>query len=206
MPESIAPLSVLTCESGRPFAESVARELGQQLVPTTETWFACGEGKLVIDANIRGCDAYVFQSCVGGHDDLSVYDRFIMLLHAVEAAKLSDAFFVTAVLPYYPGSRQDKRKGRVREGISAGLFARMLSTAGAHRVLTVEIHNEAIGGMFDASQTTLESIYLTKHVVKWMKKRGIGGDVVVAPDVGGMERARRFAERLSADLDRKSVV
>ena len=200
MPESIAPLSILTCESGRPFAESVARELGQQLVPTTETWFACGEGKLVIDANIRGCDAYVFQSCVGGHDDLSVYDRFIMLLHAVEAAKLSDAFFVTAVLPYYPASRQDKRKGRTREGISAGLFARMLSAAGAHRVLTVEIHNEAIGGMFDASQTTLESIYLTKHVVKWMKKRGIGGDVVVAPDVGGMERARRFAERLSADL------
>lgn len=200
MPTPIAPLCVLTCESGRSFATSVAQYLGQPLVPTSESWFACGEGKLVIDANIRGCDAYVFQSCVGDQDDLSVYDRFIMLLHAVEAAKLSDALFVTAVLPYYPGARQDKRKGRTREGISAGLFARMLSVAGAHRVLTVEIHNDAIAGMFDASQTTLETVYLTKHMVSWLQERGIGGDVVVAPDVGGMERARWFAERLSADL------
>lgn len=200
MPTPIAPLCLLTCESGRSFATAVADHLGLQLVPTSESWFACGEGKLVIEANIRGCDAYVFQSCVGDHDDLSVYDRFLMLLHAVEAAKLSDAMFVTAVLPYYPGARQDKRKGRTREGISAGLFARMLSAAGAHRVLTVEIHNDAIAGMFDASQTTLETVYLTKHMVQWLSDHGIGGQVVVAPDVGGMERARWYAERLSADL------
>jgi len=200
MPTPIAPLCVLTCESGRAFATNVADQLQLPLVPTHESWFACGEGKLVIDANIRGCDAYVFQSCIGDHDDLSVYDRFVMLLHAVEAAKLSDAMFVTAVLPYYPGARQDKRKARTREGISAGLFARMLSAAGAHRVLTVEIHNDAIAGMFDASQTTLETVYLTKHMVRWMQERNIGGEVVVAPDVGGLERARWYAERLSADL------
>jgi ribose-phosphate pyrophosphokinase len=200
MPTPIAPLCVLTCESGRAFATEVAHHLDLPLVPTEELWFACGEGKLVIERNIRGCDAYVFQSCIGSHDDLSVYDRFVMLLHALEAAKLSDAMFVTAVLPYYPAARQDKRKGRTREGISAGLFARMLSAAGAHRVLTVEIHNDAIAGMFDASQTTLETVYLTKHMVNWMKENGIGGDVVVAPDVGGLERARWYAERLSADL------
>jgi ribose-phosphate pyrophosphokinase len=200
MPTPIAPLCVLSCESGRAFAANVAEHLGQSLVPTSESWFACGEGKLVIDANIRGCDTYVFQSCVGDHDDLSVYDRFVMLLHAVEAAKLSDALFVTAVLPYYPGARQDKRKGRTREGISAGLFARMLSAAGAHRVLTVEIHNDAIAGMFDASRTTLETVYLTKHMVNWLKEQDISGSVVVAPDVGGLERARWYAERLSADL------
>jgi len=200
MPTPIAPLCLLTCESGRSFATGVAEHLALPLVPTHESWFACGEGKLIIDANIRGCDAYVFQSCVGDQDELSVYDRFLMLLHAVEAVKLSDAMFVTAVLPYYPGARQDKRKGRTREGISAGLFARMLTAAGAHRVLTVEIHNDAIAGMFDASQTTLETVYLTKHMVRWIQERGIGGDVVVAPDVGGLERARWYAERLSADL------
>ncbi len=200
MPSPIAPLCVLTCESGRAFATEVCHHLGQPLVPTVESWFACGEGKLVIERNIRGCDAYVFQSCVGSQDGRSVYDRFIMLLHALEAAKLSDALFVTAVLPYYPAARQDKRKGRTREGISAGLFARMLSAAGAPRVLTVEIHNDAIAGMFDASQTTLETVYLTKHMVNWMKRNGIAGDVVVAPDVGGLERARWYAERLSADL------
>ena len=148
----------------------------------------------------RGCDAYVFQSCVGLQDELSVYDRFLMLLHGVEAAKLSDAFFVTAVVPYYPGARQDKRKGRAREGISAGLFARMLTAAGAHRVVTVEIHNDAIAGMFDASQTTLENVYLTKHVAKWMSANGVQPDVVVAPDVGGLERARWYAEQLSVGL------
>jgi len=84
--------------------------------------------------------------------------------------------------------------------ISAGLFARMLTAAGAHRVLTVEIHNDAISGMFDASQTTLETVYLTKHMVAWMKERGMTPQVVVSPDVGGMERARRYAERMSADL------
>lgn len=200
MPTPIAPLCLLTCESGRSFATGVAEQLSLPLVPTDESWFACGEGKLIIEANIRGCDAYVFQSCIGDQDELSVYDRFLMLLHAVEAVKLSDAMFVTAVLPYYPGARQDKRKGRTREGISAGLFARMLTAAGAHRVLTVEIHNDAIAGMFDASQTTLETVYLTKHMVRWIQERDIGGDVVVAPDVGGLERARWYAERLSADL------
>ena len=200
MDNQIAPLAMLACESGRELAEDVAGELGLQTVPTTESWFACGEGKLVIDANIRGCDAYVFQNCVGGEDERTTYDRFVMLLHAVEAAKLADAMFVTAVLPYYPGARQDKRKGRVREGISAGLFARMLSVAGAHRVLTVEIHNDAIAGMFDASRTTLETVYLTKHMANWMTERGLVGDVVVSPDVGGMERARRYAERMKADL------
>ena len=87
MPTPIAPLCLLTCESGRSFAEEVALHLGQAIVPTSESWFACGEGKLIIERNIRGCDAYVFQSCVGSQDDLSVYDRFLMLLHAVEAAK-----------------------------------------------------------------------------------------------------------------------
>ena len=200
MDTQIAPLAMLACEAGRELAEDVATTLDLKTVPSTESWFACGEGKLVIDANIRGCDAYVFQNCVGSGDDRSVYDRFVMLLHAVEAAKLADAMFVTAVLPYYPGARQDKRKGRVREGISAGLFARMLSVAGAHRVLTVEIHNDAIAGMFDASRTTLETVYLTKHMASWMQERGLVGDVVVSPDVGGMERARRYAERMHADL------
>ena len=80
-----------------------------------ETWFACGEGKIEIEANVRGHDVYIFQSMVGEQDDKSIYDRFIMLLHAVEAAALSDAQYITAVTPYYPGARQDKRKGRTRE-------------------------------------------------------------------------------------------
>ncbi len=196
----IAPLCLVTCEAGRAFATRVAAELDTPLIPTDETWFSCGEGKLVIEANIRGCDTYVFQSCAGATDDRSTYERFVMLLHAVEAARQADAMFVTAVLPYYPSARQDKRKGRTREGISAGLFARMLTVAGANRVLSVEIHNAAIGGMFDSSRTTLETLYLDKHMSPWFAQHGIADCVVVAPDVGGLERARRYAEQLHANL------
>lgn len=200
MGSSRAPIRLLTCESGRPLAEKIAGAMGLNLVPTREVWFACGEGKLEINANVRGHDLYIIQSTVGNMDDLSVYDRFVMLLHAVEAAALSDAQYITAVLPYFPGARQDKRKGRTREGISAGLFARMLQSAGANRVLTVEIHNDAIAGMFNPAITHLENVFLTRHLSQWLKQQNLTGDVVVAPDVGGLERARRYAEELSADL------
>lgn len=190
----------MTCESGRAFAQSVAQHLKVDLIPTRETWWACGEGKVEIDANVRGHDLYVFQSPVGPADNLSIYDRFVMMLHAVEAAALSDAQYITAVMPYYPGARQDKRKGRTREGISAGLFARMLQSAGADRVVTVEIHNDAIAGMFDPSQTHLENIFLTRQFVPWLRANNLTGDVVVSPDVGYLERARAYAEELSADL------
>ncbi len=198
--DSRAPIALMTCESGRQLAEAVAGYMGQDLVPTLETWWACGEGKIEIRANVRGHDVYIFQSAVGKQDSLSVYDRFIMLLHAIEAAALSDAQYITAVIPYYPGARQDKRKGRTREGISAGLFARMLQSAGADRVVTTEIHNDAIAGMFNPTTTHLENVFLTKRFSHWLISRGLVGDVVVSPDVGYLERARAYAEELQADL------
>jgi len=198
------PLELLTCEGGREMAAAVASCLERSLVPTTEVWFASGEGKMEIGKNIRGSDVYVFQSAIGlapsEPTHRSVYERFVMLLHAIEAAALSDVASITAVLPYYPGGRQDKRKGFTREGITAGLFARMLQGAGADRVLTVEIHNEAIGGMFDPRFARMENLFLTRHFADWLGNHGLLGEVVVAPDVGGLERARRYAAVLSADL------
>jgi len=195
-----APIALITCESGRQFAETVANHLGKVLIPTNETWFACGEGKYEIGANVRGHDVYIFQSAAGPQDNKSVYDRFMMLLHAIEAAALSDAQYITAVIPYYPGSRQDKRRGRTREGITAGLFARLMQSAGVHRVLTVEIHNDAIAGMFNPTMAHLENVFLTRHLVRWLLQKKLTGDVVVSPDVGYLGRARAYAEELSADL------
>jgi len=195
-----APIALMACESGRKFGEEVAKKLNKELIPSKETWFACGEGKIEIKANVRGHDLYVFQTVVGPQDTRSVYDRFVMLLHAIEAAALSDAQYITAVIPYYPGARQDKKKGRTREGISAGLFARMFQSAGADRVMTVEIHNDATAGMFNPCFTNLENIFLTKHLVSWLETQNLVGEVVVSPDVGYLERARAFAEGLSADL------
>jgi len=195
-----APIALMTCESGRTFAEAVAQNMHMELIPSEETWFACGEGKFQIGANVRGHDVYIFQSAAGPQDKHSIYDRFLMLLHAIEAAALSDAQYITAVVPYYPGARQDKRKGRTREGISAGLFARLMQSAGVDRVMTVEIHNDSIAGMFNPSVAHLENVFLTRRLVKWLRAHNLAGDVVVSPDVGYLERARAYAEELSADL------
>ncbi len=195
-----APIALMTCESGRSFATSVAEHMKLELLPTAETWFACGEGKFEIGANVRGHDVYIFQSPAGPQDEHSIYDRFVMLLHAIEAAALSDAQYITAVIPYYPAARQDKRKGRTREGISAGLFARLMQSAGVDRVMTVEIHNDSIAGMFNPSMAHLENVFLTRQFVAWLRKHELTGEVVVSPDVGYLERARAYAEELSADL------
>ena len=77
-----APIALMTCESGRPFASRVAEHLGSPLLPSREIWFACGEGKLEIEANVRGHDLYIFQNVAGLQDERSIYERFIMLLHA----------------------------------------------------------------------------------------------------------------------------
>ena len=194
-----APLYLLTCDGGRPMATRVAAMLGRPLVDAHDRWFACREGKFVIHENIRGGDVYVFQAPLGPGAG-SVYDRFVMLLHAVEAAALSDAAFVTAVVPYFPGARQDKRKGRVREGISAGLFARCLEEAGASRVVAVDIHNEAIAGMFNPARCRLENLHLTHRLSAWLARRDLCCGVVASPDVGGMERARGYASELGFPL------
>lgn len=195
-----APIHLMACEAGKPMAQAVAANLDVPLLSARDVWFSCGEGKYIIDQNVRGTDLYVFQSPIAPADTRTVYDRFVMLLHAVEAAALSDAEFVTAVVPYFPGARQDKRKGRVREGISAGLFARMLQEAGAHRVVTVDIHNEAIAGMFDPVRCRLENVHLCHRLARWIQAQGLAGDTVASPDVGGMERARQYAAELQSHL------
>lgn len=200
-----APLKILSCAAARPMAQTVARILRQPLVEVEETWFACGEGKFIIHENVRGDDIYIFQTAIvpapsGARPERSVYDRFVMLLHAVEAAALSDAQHITAVLPYYPAARQDKRKGRTREGISAGLFARCLQEAGATRVLCVDIHNPAIAGMFSPDRCRLENVSLTHRFSRWLRRQGLCGDTVASPDLGGMERARDYAAELKTGL------
>ena len=129
----------------------------------------------------------------------SVYDRFVMLLHAVRLrpCRMPPSSRRSFLLP---GSGQDKRKGRVREGISAGLFARCLEEAGASRVVAVDIHNEAIAGMFNPARCRLENLHLTHRLSSWLARQGLCGGVVASPDVGGMERARGYASELGFPL------
>ena len=88
-PQPRAPLHIVSCKAALPLASSVAAHLHAPLVPTHEVWFACGEGKIEIDANVRGSDLYVFQAPVAPDDPRSLYDRTMMMLHATESAVLA---------------------------------------------------------------------------------------------------------------------
>jgi len=163
-------------------------------------WFSSGEGKHVIEANVRGGDVYIFQQHVVPGSERSVYDRFVMLLHAVDAARHADADRVTVVLPYLPGCRQDKRKGRAREGVSTGLFARILEGTGVSMVLTVEPHTDAVVGCYEPGRCVLESIAIAKPLAGFLRDVGLAGQVVASTDVGGLEDARTYAQLLQTDL------
>lgn len=193
-----APISLLACGEAEDLAARVAMELGGVVTPSRDVWFACGEGKHVIGANVRGTDVYVLQRTVVPDSEHSVYDRLTMALHAVDAARCADADRVTLVLPYLPGSRQDKRKNWVREGVSTGLFARMFEAAGVEMLITVEPHNEAIIGCF--RNAVFEGINLTKHFSRYLAEQGLRCDTVASTDVGGLEMAREFAAALKCDL------
>jgi ribose-phosphate pyrophosphokinase len=195
-----APLRVLACADAGDLAASMAHHLQATLIASRDVWFACGEGKFVIDENIRGTDVYIVQQPIVPGSTRSIYDRTLMLMHAVDAARHSDAERVTVILPYLPGGRQDKRKGRTREGVSTSLFARMLEAAGASMLITVEPHNEAISGCFDPRKCVFEPVYVTHAFSHWLSSEGLVGDLVASTDVGGLQRARRFAHHLQRGL------
>ena len=195
-----APLRILACSDAVDLADTIASHLGTTRTASREVWFACGEAKHVIDENIRGADVYVIQRAIVPGSSRTVYDRFVAALHAVDGARCADADRVTVLMPYFPGSRQDKRKGHVREGVSTGLFARMLSTAGASMVITVEPHNEAMIGCFRPSETVYEPVWNTGLLTRYFEEAGLVPDVVASTDVGGLEMARRFAQRLHSGL------
>lgn len=195
-----APLCLLACADSVDVAEAVAHQLGGAVTPSRDVWFACGEAKHVVDANVRGMDVYVFQRPIVPGSDRSIYDRTMMLLHAVDAARCADADRITVVVPYLPCGRQDKRKGHVREGVSTGLFARMLAAAGVDMVMTVEPHNEALFGCYAPATTVFEPLTVAHGFAAFLAETGVPCDVVASTDLGGLELARRFARDLESSL------
>jgi ribose-phosphate pyrophosphokinase len=196
--ESRAPLCLIYCEPAADLSEGIGRALRVAATPSEDVWFSSGEAKHVVGDNVRGHDVYVLQRTVTPAGPRSVYDNFMMALHAADALTLADAQRVTLVLPYLPGTRQDKRK--LREGVSTGLFARLIQASGVSMVITVEPHNEALVAGYDPRKCVLESVSLVKSYSRFLQDRGLVGDVVASPDVGGLENARRYAQVLGRDL------
>ena len=155
--------------------------------------FADDEIFVEINENIRGEDVFIIQST--SHP---ANDHLMELLIAIDTAKRGSAKRITAVMPYYGYARQDRKTGP-RTPITAKLVANLITSAGADRVLTMDLHAGQIQGFFDIP---LDNIFSAPPIIKDMKKKFAGDNnlVIASPDVGGVVRARAFAKRMDAGL------
>jgi ribose-phosphate pyrophosphokinase len=185
-------IQVFTGNSNRPLANAVCAELGVSLGRAEVRRFSDGEVMVEIAENVRGGDVFVIQSTC-----TPVNDHLMELLLMLDAFRRASAKRITAVIPYYGYSRQD-RKVSPRVPISAKLVADLITAAGASRVLTIDLHAGQIQGFFDIP---VDNLFATPVLLKEMQERLRNGPVaVVSPDPGGVERARAFAKRLDATL------
>ena len=193
-------LKVFSGSANRSLAEEICKHLRIPLGNATTTTFSDGELYFQILENVRGRDVFVIQSTCP-----PVNDHLMELLIMIDAFKRSSAARITAVLPYYGYARQD-RKDKPRVPITSKLVADLLTAAGAHRILTMDLHAGQIQGFFDIP---VDHLFAAPVLVEYLRKLKIPDLTVVSPDAGGVERARAFAKRLSGDLavvDKRRVV
>jgi ribose-phosphate pyrophosphokinase len=185
-------LKVFTLNSNKPLAEEIAKVIGVELGKCSVTRFSDGEIQINIEESIRGCDVYVIQSTSS-----PVNENIMELLIMIDALKRASAKTINVVVPYYGYARQD-RKARAREPITAKLVANLLETAGATRIITLDLHAPQIQGFFDIPTDQLMGVPILSE---YFKGKQLQGDiVVVSPDHGGVTRARKMAERLKAPI------
>lgn len=184
------PIAIFAGRSSLAFARSIAESYGTELGNITIKTFSDGEIYCKYEESIRGRDVFIVQSTPPPGDNI------MELLMLLDAAKRASVKRVTAVIPYFGYARQD-RKDQPRVSITAKLMANLLSTAGASRVLTMDLHAPQIQGFFDIP---LDHLYASRVFIEHFRKNPIENLTVVAPDVGSLKRARSYAKRLDAGL------
>jgi ribose-phosphate pyrophosphokinase len=193
-------MKIITGNANPQLAESIAEHCFATLVPAKVSTFADGEASVEFLENVRGEDVFIVQPT-----STPVNDSLMELMIMIDAAKRSSAKRITAVIPYFGYARQD-RKSASRTPITAKLVANLITTAGADRILTMDLHAGQIQGFFDIPVDDLTSrVVFAKDI-----KRSIGiiddpeveqtGTVFVSPDAGGAVRARKFADMFHGDI------
>lgn len=185
-------MKLLSGNSNRPLAEAIAGYLGVTLTDADVKRFSDMEVFVEIHENVRGEDVFVIQST-----SYSANDNLMELLVCIDALKRASARRITAVLPYFGYARQDRKPGP-RTPISAKLVANLIVTAGANRVLTMDLHAGQIQGFFDIPT---DNLFSAPVFTRDLQER-LNGErpIIVSPDVGGVVRARALAKRIDADL------
>ena len=192
MSQNSIELKIFAGNSNPPLAEEISQYLKVPLGRAVVETFSDGESKVEIKENVRGADVFVLQSTSApGNSNL------MELLLMLDAFKRASAKRISAVVPYYGYARQD-RKVVPRVPISAKLVADLITTAGASRMLTLDLHSGQIQGFFDIP---VDNLYATPVLLQYLKKHLNHNEVtIVSPDAGGVERARAIATRLDASL------
>jgi ribose-phosphate pyrophosphokinase len=183
-------LKIFAGTSGKKLAEKIVSYLGIPLGNSSIKYFSDGEIWVKFNENIRGCDVFIIQSTNSPSNNL------MELLIMIDAARRSSAQRITAVIPYFGYARQD-RKDQPRVSITAKLVANLITTAGADRVLTMDLHAPQIQGFFDIP---LDHLYSAPILVDYFQKKRINDLVVLSPDIGGVKFARAYAKRLHIPL------
>ncbi len=184
-------LLVFSGNANRALAQEIASYLRMSLGRALVGTFKNGETRIKLEDNVRGCDVFVIQpTCT------PVDHHLMELLLMIDALRRASAARVTAVIPYYSYAKQEK-KTTGREPISAKLVANLIRTAGADRVLTMDLHAPAIEGFFDIPVDHLQAGPL---LADYVRSLNLPNPVVVSPDAGGVGRANRFRERIGAGL------
>lgn len=184
---------ILSGNANRPLAQKICDKLGKTLGHADVKRFSDGEIFVEVGENVRGRDVYIIQSTCR-----PVNDTLMELLIMIDALKRASAKEITAVIPYYGYARQD-RKVAPRTPISAKLVADLFASAGATRVVSMDLHAGQIQGFFDIP---FDNLFSSPVILDYLKKEvGSGAEMVmVSPDAGGVERARAYAKRLDCSV------
>ena len=185
-------MKLLTGNSNKVLSKNIAKYLKTKLVNSSLRKFADGEIYVEINENIRGNSIFIIQSISSPAND-----NLMELLLCIDALKRSSAKNITAVIPYFGYARQD-RKVVPRTSISAKLVSNLITNAGAHRVVTVDLHAGQIQGFFDMP---VDNLFTTPIFARYIKKNIKSKNFIcVSPDAGGIERTRGLAKKINADL------
>ncbi len=185
------PFVVFSGTANEPLARKVCEYLSLPLGKVQIGRFPDGEIDLKVQEDVRGADVYVMQST-----SPPVNEHLMELLILIDCLRRASAERITAVIPYFGYARQD-RKAEGRVPISAKLVANLITTAGAHRALAVDLHAAQLQGFFDIP---MDHLYANPVLVEYFKSLKLRDLTVVSPDVGGIKMARAYAKRLNADL------
>ncbi len=186
----LPPVKIFSGSASQYMAEEICKELGIELGKMKIEHFADGEFEVCFDESVRGCEVYLVQSTFPNSDNL------MELLLMIDAAKRASAKSVIAVMPYFGWARQD-RKDKPRVSIAAKLVSDMLVTAGADRVITMDLHADQIQGFFNIP---VDHLYASSVFIPYIQSLGLEDLVIATPDVGGAKRANSYAKYLDVPL------